>query len=121
MTRTWAHTAVALVVGAVTGASIPCSTSSATQVFVSGNDLLARCAPTGTTWSSYCFGYVSGIADAMATEGQVAGWSVCFPSNVVVGQAVDVTVRYLQQHPESRHSTASSLTARALATAFPCR
>jgi hypothetical protein len=60
-----------------------------------------------------------GVADAMQ-EDTVWGRRACLPEVSVAGQARDVAVRYLTDHPESRHYTAASLVAEALEEAFPC-
>lgn len=44
---------------------------------------------------------------------------LCLESNVTLGQLVDVTIKYLKEHPEERHNEAGALTFRALSLAFP--
>jgi hypothetical protein len=89
-------------------------------VVLSGNALLEIC----KTQSGMCGGYVAGIADAMddaqASNGSVQGWRACFPNGVSFTQEMDLAKRYLKNHPETRHLSAATLVARALAEAFPC-
>jgi hypothetical protein len=48
------------------------------------------------------------------------GSSFCFPKGVEGPQIVDVIKRWLDEHPEVRHYSASSLIAEALKEKFPC-
>jgi hypothetical protein len=45
---------------------------------------------------------------------------ICLPDNAELGQAVDVTVNYLRNHPEKRQVSAASMAFVALTKAFPC-
>lgn len=90
--------------------------------FLSGNQLLESCTQTPLNGANIdCLGYTTAIADVMAGNNSVSGWTACFPEGVARQQIVDVTVRFLQQRPEVRHYTASSLVAEALEKAFPCK
>lgn len=62
--------------------------------------------------------YVQGIADAHAT---LKGELFCVPQNATAGQITDVAKKYLNDHPEDRHLTASSLILFSLKQAFPCK
>jgi Rap1a immunity proteins len=89
-------------------------------VFYSGNLLLKACAN-----AEVCVGFVAGVADTMVAAqeppgGSVLGLRTCIPASVTLGQAKDVAVRYIQEHPESRHYSAAKLVAEALDGAFPC-
>jgi Ssp1 endopeptidase immunity protein Rap1a len=87
-----------------------------------GNDILMECASKAAVVDhGYCFGYISGIADAMGAEDSIFGWRACFPKGATFGQAEDATLRYLQVHIGGRQKDAASLVAAALAEAFPCR
>ena len=96
----------------------------ARAAFESGDWLWEVC--TGTSQDRLvCLGYVTGVADtliALTGEGKdLNGWRACLSESVTNGQAIDVAVKLLREHPEWRRYTASSLVARALAEAFPCR
>jgi hypothetical protein len=107
----------------------------ALSVFLSGNDLYSECStavrPPAPMPPKYgmCLGYVEGVMDGatvMATfltpnGAYVADREWCEPPGIIVGQAVDVVVRYLGSHPQDRHLTAASLVARALHDAWPCK
>ena len=88
-----------------------------------GNRLLELCKAD----SPACWNYVSGAADTLT----LFTWSallmdfrlpfvVCIPQ-VTTRQIVDVTMRYLQEHPEMRHDNGANLIAFALTKAFPCQ
>lgn len=63
------------------------------------------------------FGYVSGISDKLAGEGDI-----CFPSkNITKGQLVDIVLKMLDANPEVRHLRASAIVTVALQDSFPCK
>jgi len=45
---------------------------------------------------------------------------ICLPEGVTVGQAKDVIVRHINDHPDKRHQQAGVEAAGALQEAFPC-
>lgn len=59
------------------------------------------------------FFYVFGASEQMS--------SACIPAQVEAEQMADVACQYLQSHPAERHEFASTLTTRALTTAWPCQ
>ncbi len=66
-----------------------------------------------------CATYISGVADA----GRGTTWDgvpYCVPMGVSSGQLNKVVIKFLNDHPESLHFAAASLTQRALLEAFPC-
>jgi len=85
-----------------------------TTGFEDGNTLYAKC---NENQRIYCMGYVTGVADLL--QGQNTN-GVCLPQGVVVGQLVDVVKKFLKEHPETRHFTATSEIQVALEGAFPC-
>ena len=92
------------------------------QAFLSGNTLWEYCAaPRGSLQFGFCAGHIAGVADAMTSYGRLGEYRACIPRRVQVGQVVDVVIQNLSVNPSRRHLTASSLTARAIAEAFPCR
>jgi len=98
--------------------------------FVSGSELLERCEAylgddtnANIASGNACAGYVEGIVDEHNTfvnwgEIKPAWWCVSKHSNL--GQLIHVVTKYLQEHPEDLHQTASGLTVIALTDAFPC-
>ena len=89
--------------------------------YESGNSLLESCRAADASWSGgFCLGYITGIADAMETDG-ILGWRKCTPNGVTLRQTADVVKAWLESYPQYRHNTAHSLVAEALAKAFPCK
>ncbi len=111
--------------------------SSIDAFFVSGNDLLSHmknCDKYDAGQESYdnyygcAFGtaYVDGVFDSHHT---LQGWKgfenhTCFPDGVTDGQLRAVVRKYLDNHPEGLHKTASGLALNAFYDAFsdgfPC-
>lgn len=92
------------------------------RAFLDGNRLWQFCsAPRGRLQFGFCAGHIAGVADAMTSYGRLDEYRACIPNRVEVEQVVEVTIQNLGVNPARRHLTAASLTARALAEAFPCR
>src|SRR5579862_6019240 len=85
------------------------------QGFKSGNQLLAMCE--SVPGEGICLGYVIGIVDVMQNN-SINGYVACFPSDITSGQAEDVVIKRLKDHPEDRHLLADGLVAEALSIAF---
>jgi hypothetical protein len=81
--------------------------------FLTGNKLLEACLSGELVNQGICLGYVQGVADAF---NKVA----CLPEGVTARQISDTLVRFLREHPELRHYSASSLAKAALTENFPC-
>jgi Rap1a immunity proteins len=79
---------------------------------VTGDDLSSKCSIN----SPICIGYVAGVSDIMSTNGDI-----CLPSDATIQQIVDTVAKYLSDHPEKRHYSASSQSGIALMQAFPCK
>ena len=100
-------------------ASAPSANAAANPILVSGNDVKAFCHSESPRRQGVCFGFAIAVAEIVAIE-PVAGWRACFPGEVTRGQYDHIMVKYLDDHPEKLHLTATSLAARAFAAAFPC-
>ena len=87
----------------------------------SGNTLLAKCVgpPEGQL---VCVGYTTGVYDMinLLEATNAVPKRHCFPPGVTRLQIHDVVVRYLQDHPDRRHSGAAGLVGDALQEAWPC-
>src|SRR6266576_416039 len=79
----------------------------------SGNDLLRLCQSTDPFDRGVCGGYITAVSQMT----QIANHG-CFPHGMTLEQGKDVVVRYLKDHPESRHRVPATLAARALSEAF---
>ncbi|WP_417243016.1 Rap1a/Tai family immunity protein [Celeribacter sp.] len=120
-------------------AAIPCTGYADT---VTGNDLHSACTANGEIKDlqfGYCIGYIGGafegikfgagavmfqaMPESSTTEVDQASNAMlgfCIPENVERGQIVDVTMKYLEENPQSRHESARGLLFQALQSAFPC-
>ena len=83
----------------------------------------------GTAW---CLGYIYGFVDgfdalAIASAKDETDYDrlrksyVCYPKDVTAGQTARVLVKFLNDHPERLHQSASVLMLEAVQNAFPCR
>jgi Rap1a immunity proteins len=88
---------------------------------VNGNQLLTMCVEKNDLTQGICIGYVMGIADVYLASFIAESLRICMSSEVTRKQIVDVTVAFLQSHPEQRHFIAVGLVWDALHTAFPCK
>ena len=80
--------------------------------FQSGDALLAQCTDTTAAKSLellLCVAYIEGVSDLMESDRVRAGQKPCMPAGAIGQQAIDVTVRFLQQHPELRHQSTSTV------------
>ncbi|TNE31655.1 MAG: hypothetical protein EP349_03735 [Alphaproteobacteria bacterium] len=84
--------------------------------YLTAQELLQMCSSSFNTDYGYCAGYVTGVADEL-----LGSASACHKVSVKSQQLRDITVRYIEKHPESLDQPARSVTATALAAAFPCR
>jgi hypothetical protein len=84
--------------------------------FVTGSMLLDYCQKTDSPASqTFCSGYVAGISDALDDH------FFCGPSEGQLSQSKKVVIKYLNEHPEILHKSASGLAIDALKAAFPCK
>lgn len=89
--------------------------------FETGNTLYEKCQDNNSMLNSGgCMGYISAIVDDLASDNRINGFHACFSQYMTRGQVLDVVVKWLRDHPESRHLSANGLVARALSEAFPC-
>jgi hypothetical protein len=103
--------------------------------FTTGNDLYAACTDTGFA-NGMCYGYVSGVYDLIADlqharfhDPDTPGTSVsplwkmrnlCMNTEITKKQVVDVTVKYLTEHPEHRDKNAAGLIIISAIETFGC-
>jgi len=91
--------------------------------YYSGSDLLQRCESDSNAAYNTCVGYIVGMVDYQEA---LVFWSnldepvFCEPMDAKSGQLVKVVTKYLNEHPENLHLSASGEVTNALVTAFPC-
>ena len=78
------------------------------EVFVSGNDLYARCSATSSSLTyladfGFCRGYIYAAADSYATIAAETQRASCKQSGVTGQQIVDMVIQYLRDHPAERN------------------
>lgn len=85
-----------------------------------GNKLKDALNPSSPLYA-VAMGYVSGVTDILfIRENRINGFRACLPS-APVSQMMEVTQKYLNDHPEKLHLGASGLIAMALSEGFPCK
>ena len=102
----------------VVAALWPVAAFSATDFFVSGDQLYDFCQEKNPA----CTSYIAGAVDTLLIMRKLAITPkiVCLSDNAALGQVVDTAVNYLQAHPEERKFNAASTALEALAKTFPC-
>jgi hypothetical protein len=104
----------------------PVSVSSQEQTqglfFESGNDLFLLCTEGSGFATSFCDGYVTGVADSVQLLTDRGAVKVaCLQQHVDGDQVKDIVMQYLTAHPEQQHLGAAGLVFTALEAAFPCK
>jgi Rap1a immunity proteins len=93
--------------------------AAALSQFVTGNSLYEDCTrQTGAGERLYCSGYVTGLVEGMMMNRKQV---ICPPQGITIGPLVDMVVKHLRDHPETRHYAANSEVGLALMKAFPCK
>lgn len=94
-----------------------------------GNELLEWCKSVdnpiskGAFTSGYCLGTMVTVREMMVGYSDVLPAEVraCIPVEVTNGQAVKVTMKYMQENPEELHLSGVMLTVMAMKHAYPCK
>ncbi|MGO9047704.1 MAG: Rap1a/Tai family immunity protein [Xanthobacteraceae bacterium] len=100
-----------------------CFLASAANAEVTGNNLKEYCGlyPQHAEATALCMGYISGALDTMRGYDKMLKLNLaCEPSQVTGEQLIAMTIKYLSDHPEKLHFTASSLILDMYTKAFPC-
>ena len=97
------------------------SAQSQAGAYYDGSKLLQLCESDSAGECGACVGYIVGIVDSHDTMVKVTEVPMfCQPENATAGQLVKVVTKYLNEHPEDLHYSASSEVYGALMEAFPC-
>jgi hypothetical protein len=78
--------------------------------------LFEACASNQSASRITCLGYVLGVADTLGATG-----NACIPPGITEDQTKDLVIKYLRDHPESRHLGAASQIGISLMATFPCK
>jgi hypothetical protein len=103
----------------------------------SGDELRQKCEDSSDVSFGYCFGYIRGTIESaeyartlryetIAPESDAASAisappALCIPADVTLGQLQKVIAKYMDNHPDELHRSASVLTIEAVSKAFPCQ
>jgi hypothetical protein len=88
---------------------------------LTGNQLLELCVEQNYFSQGMCYGYAMGVADHYLANRLEEPLRICMGSEVTRKQIADVTIAFLQSHPEKRHYIAEGVVWEALHNAFPCK
>src|SRR3954470_7302516 len=68
-------------------------------------------------------GFVTGVVDTNDFVSQLNSIEIkiCLPPGVTINRVGDIACKYLADHPEERHHTASGVVLKAIFQAFPCQ
>jgi hypothetical protein len=88
------------------------------EKYETGNDWLQECTSASAGRSTRCLTFVLAIVH-MNAQPEVSTF-FCGPKEATIGQARDVIVKYLRDHPERRHLLFARLAIDAMRQAFPC-
>ncbi len=85
-----------------------------------GNNLTRFCeAGEKSVEYAMCWSFISAVLE-VARNNPIYGLKICAPPTISAQKAVDLTIKWLREHPDRDIQAASSVTAEALAAAFPC-
>jgi len=76
-----------------------------------------------STKAEHCYGLLFGTVGThdLLSKRNNSEFFFCLPSGVTTNQAIMVIVKYLKEHPEKLHNSASTLILLALQKNFPCK
>jgi hypothetical protein len=98
-------------------------TAALPQVITNGESLKQRCATFQLTMPSAglgCRGYIGAVADILADGNTIYDHRACSPPNEKRETLIKIVKIWLDNHQETLDQRASTITAQALAEAYPC-
>jgi|HubBroStandDraft_6_1064221.scaffolds.fasta_scaffold240177_3 hypothetical protein len=97
--------------------------SSTAYANILGDRLKQYCAfyPGQTESTTMCMGYIGGTLDTFRLFERMGTKLYCEPKEASGDQLIEMTKKYLVDHPSELHNTASSLILKMLIEAFPCQ
>lgn len=87
-------------------------------MFESGNTFLAN---PESVQIPYVLGIIDGVTALTGMKQANASAAICLPKHATAGQVTAVAKKFLNEHPEELHLSASSLIIFSLRQAFPCK
>lgn len=102
------------------GGGNPSAAATSDDGVYTGNQLLDDCEAVNADLS-FCLGFIRGASDLNDLMDVIENrHTFCLPDHVTLGQAKDVVLRYLREHPADRHLPGAALVIGAMRSAFPC-
>ncbi len=113
------------------GILVTCSPLFAEETYTSGNKLKPACAAyiagippdrSEALKAGVCIGFIDGwLQLAMMLKPPLVNEELfCPPKGVTNKQVIDIAVKYMNDHPEKLHQSASQILYDAVSDAFPC-
>jgi hypothetical protein len=91
------------------------------MTFDTGNDFLEACEhPKDEPTNFACTYYVLGVADGIDLTQRPEKPVYCLDPHATMAQERNITIRFMQTHPERTHIATAALISDALRDAFPC-
>jgi hypothetical protein len=84
-------------------------------------ELQGICQSKYDTDSGLCAGYITAIADQLASAEGIDGRHSCTFGQARAQQFTDLFLAYAESYPDALHAPARSIAAAAITRAFPCR
>lgn len=85
-----------------------------------GNGLLSACQSKEPLQQTQCLVYILGALDGASSATQLTAPVFCAPNGITGGQAKDIVVKWLLEHPSRREMPSAWFITAALADAWPC-
>jgi hypothetical protein len=107
---------------ALASLTLALGSTQATNASIAGMELQQLCSNFQGPGGLQCVSYMLGFTDGLSiTNGLLdPAHKFCLPPNLTVGQAVLITNKFMREHPEDLHRSASEIIARALYIAYAC-
>ncbi|MCZ6859408.1 MAG: Rap1a/Tai family immunity protein [Alphaproteobacteria bacterium] len=114
---------IAFVVVCLFGVAATMQQSHAGPPFADGHLILDMCSSQGSYFGKgYCMGYLAGASDQIRTSADAPQGNICASQTANdIAKFIDLTVRYLRDHPNELNRSASSLLTRILHNAEACQ
>ncbi len=90
---------------------------------ITGSKWLEWCEDGHADTNGLCLGYIYGAVDYQwwIQSLKLAEMKLCIPPRVTRGQLMEITKKYLKEHPDKWHIEMSSLFFLAIKETFPCK
>ena len=105
-----------------TPSQAPAMVGGSSDILQTGNGLLDTCRSDDNLLRFTCLAFVKGVVEGSAAALEIGQHRqlFCAPDGVTIGQDRDILVKWLVEHPEWRHLSATAVTLRSLSSTFPC-